>query len=576
MKSINYIVSIVLIMFLFSGCSESFLEEQPSNIITAESLYKDLEGFETGLNGLYALVRMEREGRSKIDDETGLFEDTDRSNNALRAEMFMNGTDVTCVNHQAGGEWSDVLENMNNLNNALNVDIQANFEWLYTTINAANTIITRAEESDIDWTGDGKSEDENKNRVVAEARAIRAWAYRHLTYTWGDVPLSLEESVGSNIKTDWERTSVEEVREQMKKDWLFAEQYIEVDCGIDGRLTKGAVQHYLAELYIVLENYDSAIYMANECINTPEYQLVTERYGDLEEDGVPFSDMFKEGKTNRNEGNTEALWTFQWEYNVVGGEGSNMRRYIISRYDEISERGTTALQLTTDRGGRGRARMASTKYGIDLYEPQDDRFSNYIFRRYYILKDETDNAPFEADDLPSGYSYGDTVFCSWVYPLTETDDDGLMPGNDRVDWPFSRKFEGGYDDYISDAYQYNDQVYLRLANTYLLLAEAQYLSGDPSSAAITLNDIRQRSNASTISAADVDMDFILEERARELMLEEHRRHTLVRTHTWYERTMEYNLNGGQNIQPHFNLLPIPQSVIDANLTLDMVQNPGYD
>lgn len=574
MKNINYILSILAVSFIFWGCSESILDEQPPHIITAESLYKNLEGFEAGLNGLYAKVRMEREGRPKINETTGLFEETDRSNNGLRAEMFMNGTDVSCVNHQAGGEWSDVLENMINLNNALNVDIQANFEWLYSTINAANTIIGRAQNGDVDWTGGSNTPEGNKNRVIAEARAIRAWAYRHLTYTWGDVPLTLEESLGSTIKTDWVRTPVSEVRQQMKKDLLFAEEHIDVDCGIDGRLTKGAVQHYLTELYIVLEKYDSAIYFANKCINTPEYSLITARYGDTELEGVPFSDMFKVGKTNRNEGNTEALWTFQWEYNVVGGEGSNMRRYISSRYESMSVRGTQPLQITTDRGGRGRTRMASTKYAIDLYEANDDRFSNYIFRRYFILKDEADNAPFEADELPSGYSYGDTVFCAWTYPLTESIEDA--PGNDRTDWPFSRKFEGAYDENVQDAYQYNNQVYLRLANTYLLLAEAQFKSGDNSGAAATINVIRQRANASVITAADIDLTFILEERARELMLEEHRRHTLVRTNTWYERTQEHNLNGGQYILPHFNLLPIPQTVIDANLTLDMPQNPGYN
>ncbi len=574
MKSTNHILTIILVLLVTASCSESILDEKPPHIITAESLYKNLEGFEAGLNGLYAKVRMEREGRPKIDEATGLFSSDDRSNNALRAEMFMNGTDVTCVNHQAGGEWSDVLENMLNLNNSFNVDIQANFEWLYSTINAANTIIGRATNADIDWTGGNNTPDENKNRVVAEAKAIRAWAYRHLTLTWGDVPLSLEESLGSNIKTDWVRTPVHEVREQMKKDLLFAENYIEVDCGIDGRLTKGAVQHYLTELYIITEKYDSAIYFANKCINTPEYKLITERYGDLEQEGVPFSDMFKAGNTNRDEGNTEALWTFQWEYNVIGGIGSNMRRYISSRYELMSIRNTKALQITSERGGRGRTRMASTKYAIDLYEAQDQRFSNYIFRRFFILKDANENAPIAADVLPPGYNYGDTVFCSWRYPLTETAEG--KPGNDRVDWPFSRKFESGYDDNIQDAYQYNDQVYLRLADTYLLLAEAQYLSDDPTAAAATINIIRQRANASRIEANDVDMDFILEERARELMLEEHRRHTLVRTGTWYSRTQEHNFNGGQYIQEHFNLLPIPQTVIDANITREMLQNPGYN
>jgi hypothetical protein len=74
----------------------------------------------------------------------------------------------------------------------------------------------------------------------------------------------------------------------------------------------------------------------------------------------------------------------------------------------------------------------------------------------------------------------------------------------------------------------------------------------------------------------VDIDYILDERARELMVEGPRRYTLLRTGKWAERTRLYNTWGGETIDPERDiLLPIPQSVIDANLTKKMPQNPGY-
>src|SRR5690606_26644864 len=100
-----------------------------------------------------------------------------------------------------------------------------------------------------------------------------------------------------------------------------------------------------------------------------------------------------------------------------------------------------------------------------------------------------------------------------------------------------------------------------LADTYLLKAEAQYLLGDITGAAETINVIRIRSNASEISPDQVTLDFILDERARELVIEEHRRHTLLRTGKWLERTRKYNKNGGQLIAERDTLLPLPQSVI---------------
>ena len=73
----------------------------------------------------------------------------------------------------------------------------------------------------------------------------------------------------------------------------------------------------------------------------------------------------------------------------------------------------------------------------------------------------------------------------------------------------------------------------------------------------------------------MDIDFILDERSRELVTEEHRRYTLLRTNKWLERTALYNARGGEFIADKDRLFPIPQVVIDANLTQDMPNNPGY-
>lgn len=538
-----------------AGCSDDFLEENPPHLITTESLYGNLPGFETGLNGLYALVREEREGRD--------------GSNYLRGEMFMNGTDNMVTNHRDG--FARVAEDWPAQNTPFNADISSTFAWLYRTVNAANTIIDHAEgREDVDWSGGSSSEEANKNRVLAEARALRAWAYRHLTFSWGDVPLTLHESLGSNIRTDWERTPVEEVRQQMKSDWLFAEKHLPVEPAVRGKISKGAVQHYLSELYLVLGKADSALYWADQCINTPEYQLITARYGvRSNEPGVPFMDMFYDGNSNREEGNKEALWVWQWEFETIGGEGSLMRRWHMSRYADISIGGVRPFQYTIERGGRGLSRNSLTKWAIDLYEPEDDRGSNFAIRKYFVLKDAAENAPAPADRLPAGMNYGDVIHLDWSSDITAA-------SRNRVNWPFSRKFDWTSTTNMQETFQYNDQVYLRLAETYLLKAEAQFLLGLPDDAAETINILRRRANASEITGADVDIDFILDERSRELVLEEHRRHTLLRTGKWLERVKLYNKNGGQLATQRDELFPIPQSVIDANLTKVMPQNPGFN
>lgn len=544
----------LLIIFMVSACSKDILDEKPPHLITSETLFTNIAGFEAGLNGLYAQVRREKEPAY--------------GDHSMHGSMFMFGTDNVTVNHQDIGFIMTAML-WKNINNPLEPENENVFKWLYGIVNDANTIINQAEKrNDINWSGSGNPDD-TKNRVIAEAKAIRAWAYRHLSFGWGDVPLALEQSSGATIKTDWERTPIKEVREQILKDLLEAEPYIGVEPSLRGRITRGAVQHYIAEMYLTMGDPAKALEWADKVVNTPQYKLVTQRYGiKKSKPGVPFMDMFLDGNSNREEGNTEALWVFQFGLKVTGGGSCMIRRIHLSRFWNISVNGVRPIVHTFDRGGLGYSRFTFTKWALDNYEKQDDRFSPYAIRKYYILGDAATNAPYPADNLPAGYHYGDTIKCKWDPDITYTT-------RARFDWPYSRKAEGVNPENMNEKFMNNDQVYLRLADTYLLKAEAEFKLGRPQDAANTLNIIRRRSNASEITSAQVNLDFILDERSRELFLEEHRRWTLLRTHKFLERTMAYNKNGGQNLSARDTIYPIPQSVIDANLTKEMPQNPGY-
>lgn len=559
----SYKMAVLMVMLMMLGCSKDRLEEKPPHMITTNTLYSSRTGFETGLNGLYGLVRQEREGSE------GATLPFTSNPNALRVELAMNGTDNMCTN--VPDRFSLVAGNWGERNSPGNVQITSNFIWLYTTINSANTIINQAEtRTDVDWTGGTGGPDESKKRVIAEAKAMRAWAYRHLTFGWGDVPLSLKESVGSEIRTDWKRAPIAEVRRQIISDLLYAEKYIPVEPLVKGKISKGAVQHYLSEMYLTVNKPDSALYWADRVINTSNYKLVTARYGvNKSKPGVAFMDMFLNGNSNREEGNTEALWVWQWAYGISGGGVCIMRRWHISQYDLITlAGGVRPLKLTYERGGRGVSRMTLTKWAIDLYGPGDERATNYAIRKFFILNDAAANAPVAADLLPKGYAYGDTIKMNWSQPLTPT-------YSSKTDWPYSRKFDGTDPANPAAGSSYNDQVYLRLGETYLLKAEAEFKLNKPDLAANTINVLRRRAKAAEVTAANISLDFILDERSRELIFEEHRRYTLQRTGKLLERAKLYNLNGGQFMVSRDVLYPIPQVVIDANLTEVMPQNTGW-
>ena len=522
---------------LISACADSFLTEDPPHIIVADNLYTDVSGFEAGLNGLYAQVRMERMG---VPRGAGL----SRVNEIMNM-MWSIGVDNGYGNYPASVE--RIFNEWGIRNNPLESLYLVVWTWLYETINASNTIINRAENPDVDWT------EEDKNRIVAEARLIRAWAYRHLTYLWGDVPLNLEESSGASVRTDWERAPIEQVRAQMEEDLVFAEEHLDY-VGSVGRVNKAVAQHFLAELYLAMNRPGEAETKARAVIEQSPYSLITARYGvRADQPGVPFMDQFYDGNVLPQQGNTEALWVFPYEFEVAGGGENIMRRYWVNRYYTLR-----GVQVSPENGGRGIGRLAPTGWSLDIYEPNDDRGSEYAIRWFYIYNDPS--------SLPNGVQLGDTLWTQYSV-LGETLQNPI--------WPSTRKWDWTNPNDISGEGQWGDQPYIRLAETYLLLAEAQWAQGNTPGAAETINVLRRRANASEISASDVTLDFILDERSRELLTEEHRRYTLVRTGTWLRRVQAYNGLASATASERDVLFPIPQVVIDANLSMPMRQNQGY-
>jgi hypothetical protein len=119
---------------------------------------------------------------------------------------------------------------------------------------------------------------------------------------------------------------------------------------------------------------------------------------------------------------------------------------------------------------------------------------------------------------------------------------------------------------------------MRLAETYLLRAEAYLLKSDKQKAADDINVIRNRAKATPVIAGDVTIDLILDERARELYGEEFRVSTLMRMGKLVEYLNKYNgtiKQKGYTIADYKNKMPIPRSEIEANKGAVLEQNQGY-
>jgi hypothetical protein len=132
-------------------------------------------------------------------------------------------------------------------------------------------------------------------------------------------------------------------------------------------------------------------------------------------------------------------------------------------------------------------------------------------------------------------------------------------------------------------YVNTDYPVFRLADIYLMYAEAVLRggnSGDANTALGYVNAIRTRAYGNTtgnITSTDLNLDFILDERARELYWEGSRRTDLIRygkfSNSTYFWPWKGNVAGGVSTDSHLDIYPIPAADLNANPNLK--QNPGY-
>ena len=626
MKSLKYILSLAFLLTLFS-CSDDFLKETPPNMMTADVLYTSASGFQAGLNGLYGTMRAERQGYSYTSSmnnyqyETGL--------------IFYVGTDDLSTGGNTGGGPAQIVSSPSAYNLPSNSFLRNTFEWLYSVINSANTIINRVENfgDEVNWMINGTDQ---RERIIGEAYLARAWAYRLLVCGWGDVPIKLDESTGSNIRTDFVRAPEQDVYAQMKLDLLIAAKHIPWTPYTTGSPSKGVALHYLAETCLALGQNDEAerylnVLIGDGTIQSEDAALFGTTNRTLEND---YNAMFNPDKVDFA-ANNETLWTWQWAVNMVGG-GNNCRRqtqvsYFSGNYAQGAapnayfDRTNIGITFSSsdDRGGAGWGQVYITQRVFKLfyrsspsYDPSvvleparaatesnrnywgnyqyEDRGNDKAIRKYFLLDPAIDYiAPgavnpstgeaWKAKDpvWMTGYSSNNANGASLIENAVGMDYRVYV--TNRNNFPYIAKFA-----YVDNGYEYRlyscqNQMYLRLGESYLLRAEARVKQNNLAGAAADINRLRNRAHAKEISAIpgsnlQDQIDFILDERTRELLGEEQRRVTLARLgrkdYLW-RRVQLYNAKDRGDFTQQHVYWAIPQPVIDANLSLSMANNPGF-
>lgn len=554
-------------MFLaFSSCNEKeFLREVPLDFSSPENVYVTYGNFESAVMDLYYSVRWNFYER--------------RGNDQMFPSISWGATELTYSHVDLSAQkpnWQGLLLPTNR-----EVIYEGAWQPAYKLIYDANVIIGRAE-SDI-----SEMTEEQRIRIIAEASFFRAWSYRVLAHLYGGVPIVLEET--TTPKRDYERASREEVYEQCVLDFKYAAENLpgpqEVD---DSRISNLTAYHYLSEIYISLDRWQDAINAATTVIDHPSANLMTERFGArINDPGDVYWDLFRQGNQNRSAGNLESLWVLQYEYKVPGGGaegGFNLERMIVPRLWRTSIRnanGSTASIVpypNTFYYGRGSGQQRPSHYFFETVwhksgYNQDIRNSGYnIIRDFIVNNPESDyNGKWViADKVPIKLTaFNDTI--RDFYPVVAK---ASTPGKHPSElWHEDQTVPGSL---TSDAnHTYRDQYVLRLAETYLLRAEAFLGNNNKTKAAEDINVVRRRASAPEIDESMVNIDFILDERIRELHFEELYLLTTARLGKTVERAKKYNPWIGDSYLPHNNLWPIPYDEIEKNVEGNLEQNPGY-
>lgn len=559
---------------MLTSCNDSaFLREKPEDFLTVDNAFLNVNQFKTGVNQMYSQVR------ALYNSNDG---PTDWIIMGVGTDVFMiprgDGTD------QAYNDWARVYP----------TDGISSRYWsaFYGIIKNCNELLYQIKNPNVVWYVPGQKEE-----IQAEILFFRAYAYRGLANLFGGVPILLDPVVSP--KLDYVRSSRVETYQQAIRDAEYAAEFLPKELKADGQVTRATADHLLSELYIALsdnggeKSYDKAIQAATRVLDGTDgdYGLMTKRFGSRagEVDKNVYWDLFRMGNQNYKEaGNKECLWAVQFAYNTPGGT-NDYGRPLIERTFWPSFWQTKKFGydgVARDWTGRGVAWVRPTNYtnysiwsnsGTDMRNSEAN-ISRKFYAPYHLkdgVEDPSDLTPYET---PVTLADGTEEIIS-LKPGDEIKKEWLTTRVDTMERYFPRYFKFGTDkhiDQLPDNGYVPDYYVFRVAETYLLRAEAALKNGNPELALEDINVVRTRAEAPLAEISEITIDYILDERARELLGEEYRIMTLSRMNLVYERTKKHGWeNSALTIEKYNNLLPIPQSVIDANLEAKLEQNPGY-
>lgn len=588
---LKYTLYLPLVLFMNSGCKK-LLEEQPRTTF-APAFFTTADGIQGGIAGIYSSFR-------------------GQWSNQIFTQLYNGGTDET----QRGGA-ADV-QHWFTYNNPLiktsTNDYEGFWNTLFIDINTANGVLQ--------YGADAAIPAATKTQLLAQAKFLRGFCYYYLVTTFGAVPLHTTFSTSASAADA--PAPLADVYAQIITDFTEAA----ADLPVTPAAGTGKPAYQATALYLLSKTYlwrgwsDAAQSNDFQQAYTIAKNLIDNKatYGlDL----LPyFGNVFREG----NEYGPEVLMVIDHTKNLKYGQNSDVGSGAGSFSENKSNfmwrpnyplinanypaTGGANVTLRDINNGRPFQRIRpNTSYILDVAfanRATDSRYEG-TFQTVW-LSNSTEMSPRGSLGAvtPRGQLINGVDTSIWMADRIVTAGEraafkGIIFEPDHLAgstvkytasfFPSTRKFDDSTRGHLND---YSDRPYIlfRFSDVYLVAAEAALKGGATlQDAADMINVLRTRAAAKArqtpaeytaalaaqqVSAGDITINFLLDERTRELFAEDTRWWDLSRTKTLVDRVKLYNAEAAAGVQPYNMLRPIPQSQIDlVTEGPKFPQNPGY-
>lgn len=624
MKTFQHISKLVLTALALgtaAGCSDDFLTPDPLSLYEPTATFSTESGLQSALASADKHLKSYWTGTTAIDLMLPIMSDYLFSDVAVASKT--DDANIFC----------DIKERFTPNSGWYNFDqnrLVMFWGETYNGIKYANTIVSYIDQVK------GMSQ-ETKDIYLGRAYFHRSLRYLNLCFEFGDVPFVTK--IVDSPKQNYRSTKRAAIIRKLTQDMEFAVQHVPEQSTMDylGMVNKGACRQLLVKCYLANGEFRKAKLQADTLIEHSGYHLMEHNFGTFVNpfpktwaitENVIWDLHRPENKAVAE--NREAILIMPNRYGSSSGINICIMRNLGPQWNASGNR-TPDDKLALDRFalvnasyadsldwnravGRGQGIIRPTWFAehglwrLNGHDDQGDLRHSSKVGNWVNMEDLKYNRP-------------DSKFFGQPVRKTFTDADGTVKAlcADTIrawfGWPHYKIWYESPQDETPTANNYRggygDMYFYRLAETYLLRAEAEYYLGDIAAATRDVNVLRRRAHCDQLYSS-VTIDDIADERARELYMEEWRFTELSRmsyclalsgkpdnegtiynvgllheNSFWWHRICRYNNYYNKPDAPvvkgrHYTMgahninWPIPQSAINANLQGTLRQNPGYD